>query len=247
MLKCLFLVFLSFNTILLAEPFKVGVIVPLTGPLAEYGVAIKNGIELAKKQKNISNCKFVYEDSIYQPSKAISAFQKLTSDQQMGLIYAFGGPIGEALTAVAEQRKFPFITDSIDPKVSEGRKYSLRYGSTGLELGGSLALHLNKLGAKKVVIISTENQYINQLIQGFEKKSAGLFELKNIAKINPDETDLRAIATKVLNEKFDSLGIFLLPGQISTFSRLVADRLPKGVFIFGGDFFESPVEIISTA
>jgi len=32
------------------EKLKVGVILPLTGPLAEYGMAARNGIELARKE-----------------------------------------------------------------------------------------------------------------------------------------------------------------------------------------------------
>jgi hypothetical protein len=36
--------------LLAQEKFKVGAVLPLTGALAEYGVAARNGIDLAKQQ-----------------------------------------------------------------------------------------------------------------------------------------------------------------------------------------------------
>jgi ABC-type branched-subunit amino acid transport system substrate-binding protein len=42
------LIFSNISQSFAEEKFKVGVIAPLTGPLAEYGLAAKNGIELAQ-------------------------------------------------------------------------------------------------------------------------------------------------------------------------------------------------------
>ena len=54
----------------LAEPsniFQVGLVLPLTGPAADYGVAIKNCIDLAIKDRPelFTNIKFNYEDAAY--------------------------------------------------------------------------------------------------------------------------------------------------------------------------------------
>lgn len=63
---------------LVAEPFKVGVIVPLSGPLAEYGMAIVNGITLAKEQypEKLKSRDFSIEDSAYKTTQALAAFNK---------------------------------------------------------------------------------------------------------------------------------------------------------------------------
>ena len=47
------------------EPFRIGVIAPLSGPLAEYGLASQNGIELARSQhpELFNHIEFIYENS----------------------------------------------------------------------------------------------------------------------------------------------------------------------------------------
>ena len=48
------LFFLSINiTSALCEPLKLGVIIPLSGFVADYGVAVRNGIELAKSEIDV--------------------------------------------------------------------------------------------------------------------------------------------------------------------------------------------------
>jgi len=107
------------------KKFDVGVLVPLSGPVAEYGVAIKNGIQMAtsKNPNHFLNCNFIFEDTEYKSSTTISAFKKVVEVNQVSLVYVFGGPMGEVLAPIAESKKLPLLTDTIDPKVSIGRKY----------------------------------------------------------------------------------------------------------------------------
>ena len=57
--------------------FKVGVILPLSGPLAEYGVAASNGFKLAQAERPelFKNIQFLMDDSQYDNKKAISSYQ----------------------------------------------------------------------------------------------------------------------------------------------------------------------------
>ena len=62
-----------------AEPkIKIGVIAPLSGPAAELGTQIKNGIEVAKKDLK-SNVEFIYEDGACNATAALTAARKLTN------------------------------------------------------------------------------------------------------------------------------------------------------------------------
>ena len=56
-----------------SEEFNFGIIVPLTGDLAQYGTAIKNGFELAKTEspKKLEKIRFIYEDSRYDGKAAV--------------------------------------------------------------------------------------------------------------------------------------------------------------------------------
>ncbi len=66
------------------EPFRTGVIIPLTGPLAEYGGAISNGITLARETRPelFSSCEFTIEDSAYKTTQALSAFHNAADYRQ---------------------------------------------------------------------------------------------------------------------------------------------------------------------
>jgi branched-chain amino acid transport system substrate-binding protein len=227
---------------LLAEPFKVGVIVPLSGPVAEYGTAIVNGITLAKEQypEKLARCDFSVDDSAYKTTQALAAFNKFQVGKGVGLVYVFGGPMGEALAPLAESRRTPLIIDHIDSKAAAGKKFVVRYANSERELGASLTRSLTKRGVKRVGLVVVDNQYIEALIAGFVEESKGLIEVETIARVTPDEGDLRHLAPKVRASKFDALGLFLLPAQASS---LAKNLHLQGAILFGGDFMASPVPL----
>src|SRR4051812_32826752 len=87
------------------KPFIVGVVAPMTGPLAEDGVATHNGIELAKKQhpEMFKSLSFIFEDSQYDAKQAVTAYIKLRTVDHADLIYVWGNPTSEAVAPLAEQ------------------------------------------------------------------------------------------------------------------------------------------------
>jgi len=87
--------------------FKVGVSLALTGPLAEYGQAAKNGILLAQKKKPdlFKNIKFIFEDDSYLAKNAISNFKKFKSIDKVDLVYSWGVEPSTSLSQLAEKTK----------------------------------------------------------------------------------------------------------------------------------------------
>lgn len=77
--------------LLAQEKFKVGAVLPLTGAAADYGIAIKNCVELAKKDRPeiFTNIDFIFEDAAYDPKTAISAYRSLTDGQRVDLTLTF--------------------------------------------------------------------------------------------------------------------------------------------------------------
>jgi len=225
-----------------ADPFKVGVIVPLTGPVAEYGTAIVNGITLAQEQhkEKLSACQFAIEDSAYKTTQALTAFNKFQIGGGAGLVYVFGGPMGEALAPVAESKKAPLIIDHIDGKSVAGKEFVVRYANSKSELGASLTRSLQKRGVKRVALVVVDNQYLNALVEGFIADSKGSIEVETIARITPDEIDLRHLAPKIRAAKFDALGLFLFPAQASSLAKNL--HMP-GKILMSGDFMASPVPL----
>jgi ABC-type branched-subunit amino acid transport system substrate-binding protein len=211
--------------------------------VAEYGVAISNGITLARETRPelFAACEFTIEDSAYKTTQALSAFQKLQTIGKVNLVYAFGGPMGEALAPVAESRRAPFITDHIDGNAVIGKKYSVRYANSNRELGRTLVASLQKRNVKKVGIVATDNQYIDSLLRGFEVEAQGKLEIVQVARVTPDDADLRRLAPRVRAANVDAMGLFVFSAQAASLAKNL--HLP-GMLLFGSDFLDSPAAMI---
>lgn len=226
-----------------AWPLKVGLIVPLTGPLAEYGVAFRNGVELAQRDAvEISdNCSFVLEDSKYDSKTAVGLLQKLSGVDQAPVIYNWGGPTSDAIAPLADRNDIALFVWSADPAVSEGRTRVIRFSNSGFDYGGAIARYLQARGYKKVGIVKTENQYIHAILNGVQSSGTPL-EVEIVDNYQPGDQDFRSTVSKLKGRQFDALGVFLLSGQVSQFAkqlRAQANALP----LFGTDFFESMTEV----
>lgn len=156
------------NSISLAENIKIGIILPLSGLLSEYGISSKNGFELAKKENPelFKNIKFVYEDIQYSPSLAISAYNKLRMDENVKLIYNWGANTSAVLTPLAEKECFPLFLLDFSTNTLKNTSCVVSFSPRAFDLGVKLSEYLNKNNFKKIGIISTENLYINGIIDG---------------------------------------------------------------------------------
>lgn len=222
----------------------IGVIIPLTGPLAEYGQAFQNGMELAKHDSpDVSkNCRFIVEDSLYDSKTAVSIFQKLVTVSHVPIIYNWGGPTSEAVAPLAGRNNVALFVWSADPAVAEKHENVIRFANSGADYGGTLANFLFDQGHRSVGIVAAENQYIGAILSGFQRGSQGKFSVEVIASHLPAEQDFRTTITRIKDRQYDAVGIFLLSGQVSTFVNQLQDQrihLP----LFGTDFFESMTEI----
>lgn len=224
------------------ETFRTGVVIPLTGPVAEYGAAIANGITLAKeiRPESFSSCDFAIEDSAYKTTQALGALQKFQTLDKVNLVYVFGGPMGEALAPVAESKRLPLIIDHIDGSAVAGKKFSVRYANSKHELGRTLVTSLAKRDVKTVALVVVDNQYVDALVQGFTEEASGKIAVKTIARVTPDDGDLRYLAPKVRVANVDAIGLFLFPAQASS---LAKNLHQQKALLFGSDFLESPTTL----
>jgi len=223
---------------------KVGMILPLTGALAEYGQAFQNGVRLAERDSGevSKNCSFLVEDSKYEPKTAVAAFQKLVATDGVSVIYNWGGSTSEAIAPLADRSKVALFVWSADPRVAEGRQAVIRFSNSGADYGGTLAKFLIARGYTKVGIVKTENQYIEAILDGLKGAAKDDLKLEIVDSYQPSESDFRPTVTKLKTRRFDALGVFLLSGQVSQFiNQLKAQQLNSP--IFGTDFFESMTEV----
>jgi len=250
-IRKILLVLSCFASVILALPFalsaddsflNIGVIAPLSGGLAEYGAAFKNGVSLAQRDKRHSSCKFVFEDSKYDPKIAVSAFRKIVQHDDARIVYNFGGPTTEAIAPLAESSKVVLFTSETEPYFSKGRKYVLRFTSPSEAFGRALSDGLKRSDYKRIGLVRTENQYINGVFNALKEALSDNITMTELAVVLPSQNDFSTVISKARVADYDAIGVFLLPGQISLFYRqLQKQKLSPQTFAL--DFLESAPEI----
>ena len=75
------------------KPYKIASILPLTGKNGNYGMLIKNGLELAKEEINKNggikgrSLEIIYEDDQADPKLAVSATEKIINFDNVPIIF----------------------------------------------------------------------------------------------------------------------------------------------------------------
>ena len=226
------------------EKFRVGVVAPLSGALAEYGLAAQNGIELARLQhpELFNNIEFLYEDSQLVAKTAVSAFTKLRDSSRVSLVFNWGNPTSEAVAPLAEHSQLPLIGMTLDPAVAKERQYVIRSTNASADFSSILGRYLVKKGYRRVGVVLAENTYVQGLLDGLKSAVGNEVQVEVIDRYNIQDQDFRSSVAKIRSQKYDALGVFLISGQVSNFYRQLASQdalLPT----FGTDFFESSTEI----
>lgn len=105
-----------------ADPVRIGVVAPLTGPAANSGIALRQGMELAAQEWNdkggvtIDSQKtpvtVIFEDSQSRPEVGVSAAQKMINRDKIDLLVgeAFHSSVTIALMELAPQFKLPILS-----------------------------------------------------------------------------------------------------------------------------------------
>jgi ABC-type branched-subunit amino acid transport system substrate-binding protein len=237
------------NESIAQEKFKVGAVLPLTGAAADYGIAIKNCIDLAKKENPdlFTNIDFLYEDAAYDPKTAVSAYRSLTDGKQVKLTVTWGVSFCKALAPIAETKRTPLVGICLDPTVARDRQYVLRFKNTTDEMMRVQAQYLFEHNVKRIGLLLAEHPYLEELKEALQRNLVPGQTMVVIDQIPNNEMDLRTNILKLRKKKdeFDSIGVFLFAGQIASFykqAREVGFNIPT----FGTDFFESISEIKSS-
>ncbi len=224
--------------------FTVGAILPLTGALAEYGVAWKNGVEAAAEDRpdTVRRIRFVYEDSHYDATAAVSAFSKLTQEGTIDLVFVWGNPTWEAVAPLAEEQRVPMLAVVMNPSVSRNRRYIIRASDHAEMFSRRLAGYLRSRGWSRLGVVLTENSYLRGTFDGLRDALGDDAAPRLIDVYQPGDTDFRSTIAKIRSSGYEAVGVFLMSGQIAQFYRQLRQQRGEQR-TFGTDFFESTTEI----
>lgn len=224
---------------------RIGIILPLSGALAEYGSAIRNGVEMARREhaELFEGVTFSYEDDQYDGKLALSAYRKLVAAEKIAILFAFGSIAGHALAPLAEQDKIIFLNIGFEPDPAVGKSFVLRSINFSEQYINALLQFLRGRNERSFVVINTELSFLNSMIAAFRKNLLSDEALEIASTVNPSETNFRALISKLKSKGQTSIGLFMLPEQISAFYKQAAQQRFEFT-AYGTDFFETAVHLL---
>lgn len=217
---------------------KLGIMLPLTGPLAEYGTATRNGILLAQAENPdvFKNIQLVFQDHQYLPKKSVTIFKQLNSDSQIRGIYCWGTEPNEPLVGLADQYKIPLFAASTNNTVNNNSEYTYRTAQTGYDYAIKLNKHFDQNNYKKILIIKDELTFFNDILNHLTAASSDI-KIEIISSGNSVE-NLKTLVQKLKQNHYDALGVFLgVSGTIELYKQLNNQKIT--ISTFGTDFFDS--------
>jgi branched-chain amino acid transport system substrate-binding protein len=184
----------------LAKEVKVGVVLPLTGPIAAFGQTSKGGLDIAYEQnhklKNGDTVKLIVLDDRGDKVEAATAVKRLLNKDGVAVILgevASGNSM--AMAPVAEKAKTPMITHaSTNPRVTKGKKYVTRACFIDPFQGAVMAKYALDNGMKTAVVVTDAKQdYSVGLSKAFKKAyTAGGGKILKTVLINSGDKDFNA-------------------------------------------------------
>lgn len=189
-----------------ADPFTVGVILPLSGKNAAFGMKTLSGIQLALgvfgPQKTRSIIKLSVMDSQSDPGIAKTAFDKLVGEDKVSAII---GPLsGDESELVAKQCSLagiPNITLTQKENIEGLGKYVFRMSMTNKgQVKRLVDYSMDELNIKKFGILYPNDSYGQELSRSFWEevlKNGG--EVTAVEYYEPGQSDFRDEARKLLD------------------------------------------------
>lgn len=221
--------------------FPIGVIAALSGRLAEYGDAIRNGIELARKQhpERFRCLRFIYEDDQYDPKLAVSALEKLVTNDHVRFVYQWGNEPALALSPVATRLKVPLVTISQHPDIdTSDESFVVRFINSGADWQGAFLQHLRMSNVRSVLVVRTEMSFTEMLVNELAKAGGSELRVEVLESVLPTETDFRNVILRAKQKSFDRLALYLVPAQLSAFVKQAGELGFRPQYV-GSTFFES--------
>jgi len=237
------------------KEIKIGAVLPLTGSAAVWGENAKMGLEIALEEVNQGGgvkgktIKFIIEDSQSDPSKAVSALQKLISTDKVSVII---GDIASssvlAMAPIAEKAKVVLMSPGAsNPDISKAGEYIFRnWQSDALEGEVDAKFAYEHLRWRNMAVLYVSNAYGTGLKtvfeESFQKLGGKILASKSFEQ---GSTDMRSQLNKIRNLKLDAL---YMPGYPPEMAILLRQAKEMGIKIpfLSVQAFDDP-KILETA
>lgn len=249
MAKRIFVPFLILLSLLSFGSIKIGFFAPITGPAAADGASALHGAELAVEYINNrggvlgQKVELVWYDDNFKADQAVNIAYKLVQQDKVAVVVSgsYSG-MTRAAAGIYQQLKVPMISSyAVHPEIVATGDYIFRVGTLATVQGRAGAhLAVKKLGAKRIAILTIDNDFGVSLTAGFKEEALKLgAEIVFEQKYPLGETDFRPILTRIRGLRPDAI---YATAYFSEAARLVSQARQLGIFvpIIGQEGYDSP-------
>ena len=238
------------------SPIKIGVIEPLSGPVAASGNYVRMGAEIARDWVNAKGgvngrkIELVIEDNKSDPKEAASAAEKLiVRDKVPAIMGAWGSSMTLAAMPKLEEYGVPMVveTSSAGTVTKRGNPWIFRIAPPSDMEALGLEQYVDKLGIKKADFLAVNTDWGRGSIQAF----GDMLKKKGVAVgaaeyMDQSATDMNAQITKIKGDNGDTLFLTTAVEQITlVLKQSQEQRLTRKVITTGGS--SSPTQLIKQA
>ncbi|MDO5331060.1 MAG: ABC transporter substrate-binding protein [Bacillota bacterium] len=198
-----------------AAAFKVGATGPLTGAVAIYGMAVKNGAELAVKEVNAKGgvqIEFNMQDDEHDTEKAENAYNNLIDWGMQIMMGSTTSAPAEVTAANADRDDIFYLTPSASSSnVTEGKDnvFQMCFTDPNQGVGAATFLKNKNVGTKYFVISQADSDYSKGIRDKFvsEANKLGL----NIVGEKTFITDAKDFTVQINEAKAAGADVVFLP------------------------------------
>jgi len=237
-------------------PLKIGVIQPLSGPVAASGNYVRMGAEIARDWINAKGgvngrrLELVIEDNKSDPKEAASAAEKLiVRDKVPAIMGAWGSSMTLAAMPKLEEYGVPMVveTSSAATITKRGNPWVFRISPPSEMEALGLERYLDKLAVKRADFLAVNTDWGRGAVSAFgdmlKKKGAAV---TNAEFMDQAATDMNAQITKIKGSGSDTLFLTTSVEQITLVLKQAQEqRLQRKIVTTGGS--SSPNQLIKQA
>jgi len=238
------------------DPIKIGVIQPLSGPVAASGNYVRMGAEIARDWINArggvlgKQVQLLIEDNKSDPKEAATAAEKLiVKDKVPVIVGAWGSSMTLAAMPKLEEYGVPMIveTSSASTITKRGNPWIFRISPPSEMEALGLEKYVKDLGVKKADFLAVNTDWGRGAVGAFGDllKRSGA-QVGAAEFMEQSATDMNAQITKVKAGDGDTLFITTAVEQITLVLRQAQEqRLSRKIVTTGGS--SSPSQLIKQA
>ena len=215
---------LSFSAAAMAKTLVIGTMSPLTGPYAQDGTDIKQGVmtavEVYGKVAGFDKVEVMPTDSACDGGKATMAANKLINDGVNVVIGAYCSSATEPAQIPLNKAQVVHITPASTNErlTAKGFKYFFRMPPRDdVQAWSTVEFLEKKLGAKTIALIDDKQTYTAGLTENITKFAEKSGKVKVVAHeyITPGDSDFTAVLTKIKRVNPDAiyLGVYQPEGS----------------------------------